>query len=101
MIIPHLAVFNVMITLGELARLCNCGLVLNELRNLAQKKTPHQFRLLDVLNRNQVAPLLPKLPAACRCGSRLSVCQLPDVWLFAAAAFRVAPDVWIDPQLLQ
>lgn len=37
MIIPHLAVFNVMITLGELARLCNCGLVLHELRKLAQK----------------------------------------------------------------
>lgn len=25
MIIPHLALFNVMITLGELAWLCNCG----------------------------------------------------------------------------
>lgn len=43
MIIPHLAVFNVMITLGELARLCNCGLVLHELRNPPRKKT-HQFR---------------------------------------------------------
>lgn len=39
MIIPHLAVFNVMITLGELARLCNCGLVLHELRNPPPKKT--------------------------------------------------------------
>lgn len=73
MIIPHLAVFNVMITLGELARLCNCGLVLHELRNPPPKKN-HQFR-------------------------RHHRCQnYPER---AGAAFRVVPDVWIGPQLLQ
>lgn len=104
-IIPHLAVFNVMITLGELAWLCNSGLVLHELRTLARE--PTSSPLLHVINRNQVTTLLPKqslLSCLERNGAARvlpSVCLLSDVWFLQRREICVVPDVWLGPHVLQ